>query len=714
MSTMSDTSLLLRRERSESRFRLAVDIGGTFTDAVLFDEESGEVTRDKILTTADDPSIGFLQCVDRLIARLGFDAAQLAFIVHGTTIATNALLERRGARVALLTTEGFRDVVEIGRQIRHELYDFQFDKPPPLVRRENCIGIPERVSHTGEILKPLDEDAVAAAVDLFRNAEIESVAICFLHAYRNPAHELRAAEIIRKKMPGVEISVSSEIAPEIREYWRASTAVTNAYVAPPVTRYLTRVASKLADGGVTVSPHVMQSSGGLMTLDQAKHRPVFLLESGPAAGVLAASFFAGHCGLKNAIAFDMGGTTAKMGVIENGSPRIVSDFEAGGIHGSGSGVSPGSGYPILAPSVDLVEVGAGGGSIAWRDAGGLMRVGPQSAGSHPGPVCYGLGGTEPTLTDANLILGRLSPDFFLGGEMTLDVTAARQSIEKRLATPFGMSITEAALGMLDIAKSTMAEAIRLVTVQRGMDPRDFTLVVTGGAGPAFANLLADDLQFPLVLVPPSPGTASALGMLVSEIGREARITHIGCIDHANPADANTVIAQLEERVRAALTSDNVSADAMSVSGYVEMRYVGQSWSIPLVLPNLEVSSDDLITLRTAFDHEHERLYGYAVPDDRVEIVNFGVRGIGRIPMPQMKDLPRGDHDGGHALKKRRPVVFRKHEEELCPVYDRRALLVGNVIAGPAILEEVDSSTIILPGYHGEVVAYGALQIKPLI
>lgn len=695
------------------RYRLAVDIGGTFTDAVLFDESSGEIARDKVLTTADEPSLGFLECISRLSAREKIKPEQFTTIVHGTTIATNALLERRGARVGLLITAGFRDIVEIGRQIRHDLYDLQLDKPMPLVSRELCIEVRERVNYAGDIVLDLDDEAVDAAAEEFLAAGVESIAICFLHAYRNPLNEQRAAAALKRRMPDIEISVSSDIAPEIREYWRASTAVTNAYVAPCVTGYLGRLADQIKKAGITVTPHIMQSSGGLMSIEQAKRRPIFLLESGPAAGVISAAYFARLCRLENAIAFDMGGTTAKMGVIEGGTPRVVPEFEAGGVHGTGSGVAPGSGYPILAPTVDLVEVGAGGGSLAWIDAGGLMRVGPKSASSKPGPACYGRGGTEPTLTDANLILGRLSPDFFLGGEMMLDRAAARRAIEERVALPLGISVEEAALGMLDIAVSHMSEVIRLVTVQRGLDPRDFALVATGGAGPAVANLLAAELQLPKILVPPSPGTASAFGMLVSEMRHEMRTTQIVALDVLDPVELSTIFEKLEERVLAAFFEDGINQEETSLSYYVEMRYVGQSWTIPIQVIKTNLSTiDDIKSLRQGFDQEHQRLYGYNVPEDHLEIVNFGALGVAQVPRPRLRNLECGSRDAGHALKTRRDVVFRGYPRSDCAVYDRRELLSGNVILGPAIIEEVDSTTVLLPHYEAEVVDHGVLLIRP--
>ena len=382
----------------------------------MIDEDTGALTIDKVSTTPADLSEGVDASFERLKDRARFQPDELRYLIHASTVASNALLQRTGARAGLLVTAGFRDILEIARQIRYELYNLQTEKPRPLIPRELCVEVPERLDHRGEVLVPLDEQALVRAVETLRAEKLDSIAVCFLHSYRNPAHEQRAGEIIEQICPGLPVSISSEIAPEIREYWRASTAVTNAYVAPAVSSYLDAIEQKMSARGVTTGLHIMQSSGGVMTVASAKKRPVTMLESGPAAGVIAAAFFAELTGFGDAISFDMGGTTAKVGLILDGKPRVVSEFEAGGVAGSGSGIAKGSGYPILVPVMDLVEVGAGGGSIAWIDAGGLMRVGPKSAGADPGPGCYGKGGREPTVTNANLTLGRLNADYFLGGE----------------------------------------------------------------------------------------------------------------------------------------------------------------------------------------------------------------------------------------------------------------------------------------------------------
>ena len=694
-----------------SHFRLAVDIGGTITDAVLFNENTGQVHTDKVLTTQNDLSQGFVSCFRRFRERSISDPEYIRYIVHGTTVATNALLERRGARVGLLSTQGFRDVLEIGRQIRHELYNLQTDKPVPLIPREWSLEIPERLNHNGEVLVPLDETAVISAVEYLHQENVDSFAVCFLHSYRNSRHERRTKELILSVLPDASVSLSVDIAPEIREYWRASTTVTNAYIAPAVTNYLEKVEKRLTANNILIKPHIMQSSGGLMAIDHAKEKPVLLLESGPAAGVIAGAFFAEVAGFKDVITFDMGGTTAKMGLVIGGQPRLEPEFEAGGLSGTGAGLSTASGYPILAPTIDLVEVGAGGGSIAWVDAGGLLRVGPRSAGATPGPVCYGLGGEKPTVTDANLILGRLNPNFFLGGEIELDLEASMTAMEENCANRLGISVTDAAMGVLDIANATMAEMIRLVTVQRGLDPREFSLVTTGGAGPAHANLLADELGIPTVVIPPSPGTASALGMLVSDMRHEFRVTQIQPLDSACIEEINKALTDFRERGCQALQSEGVNSERIYFECYLDLRYVGQSWNIPVGI------SDDLLTrnaldgTRDKFHRYHEQLYGYCVMDEPVEIVNIALRAVGIVPKPVLRKSENGCISSEHAKKGSRSVLFRGDQAIDCSVYDRYLLKRNNIVQGPAIIEEVDSTTVLLPGYQAEIVDYGVVVIN---
>ena len=484
--------------------------------------------------------------------------------MHATTVATNAIIEGKTARGGFVTTEGFRDLLEIARQVRPTLYDTLFEKPRPLVPRDRAVEVRERLGPAGEVLVELDDESVRAAAEILARAGVESVAVCLLHAYVNPEHERRVGAILAEELPGVPVSLSSEVAPEFREYLRASTTVINAAIRPVVGRYLERIEGRLADAGVTAKLLVMQSSGGVFGSDAAARRPVFMVESGPAAGVIAAAHLGETIERPDILSFDMGGTTAKVGLIQDGQPSVTKDYNVGGHAGAGIGQMSLSGYPVRTPVVDLVEIGAGGGSIAWVDSGGLLRVGPQSAGADPGPVCYGGGGTEPTVTDANVVLGRLNPDFFLGGEMRLDVDAARAAIEERLGGPLGLSVTEAAYGIVEIANAAMVNALHLISVQRGYDPRDFLLVAFGGAGPVHANAIAREAQMPTVLVPPSPGIFSATGLLTTDLKRDAATTVMRRADEANEAELDALFAELEKAGAEELAAEGLAARSRRV------------------------------------------------------------------------------------------------------------------------------------------------------
>ncbi|HEX3290438.1 MAG TPA: hydantoinase/oxoprolinase family protein, partial [Gaiella sp.] len=571
-----------------------IDIGGTFTDATLIDEESGAASIAKVLSTPADPSEGFMHAFRRALGEQ--DAAGVRFVVHATTVATNAIIEGKTARGGFVTTEGFRDLLEIARQVRPTLYDTLFEKPRPLVPRDRAVEVRERLGPAGEVLVELDDESVRAAADVLAHAGVESVAVCLLHAYVNPEHERRVGEILAEELPGVPVSLSSDVAPEFREYLRASTTVINAAIRPVVGRYLERIEGRLAEAGVTAKLLVMQSSGGVFGSDAAARRPVFMVESGPAAGVIAAAHLGEMIERPDILSFDMGGTTAKVGLIQDGQPSVTKDYNVGGHAGAGIGQMSLSGYPVRTPVVDLVEIGAGGGSIAWVDSGGLLRVGPQSAGADPGPVCYGGGGTEPTVTDANVVLGRLNPDFFLGGEMRLDVEAARAAIE-RLTGPLRLAVTEAAYGIVEIANAAMVNALHLISVQRGYDPRDFLLVAFGGAGPVHANAIAREAQMPAVLVPPSPGIFSATGLLTTDLKRDAATTVMRRADEAREAELDALFGELERTGTEELAAEGLGRDRVEFQRKLDVRYVGQSFE--LTIP----AGPDLLE---RFHAQHER------------------------------------------------------------------------------------------------------------
>jgi N-methylhydantoinase A len=672
------------RLKPRHRARVAIDIGGTFTDATLVDEESGVATIAKVLTTPDDPSEGFMRAFERALGDL--DAARVGSVVHATTVATNAIIEGKIARSGFVTTEGFRDLLEIARQVRPTLYDTQFTKTPPLVPRDRAVAVRERLGPAGEVLVELDDASVREAAAVLAREKVESVAVCLLHSYVNPEHERRIGEILAEELPGVPVSLSSDVAPEFREYLRASTTVINAVVRPVVERYLGRIEARLAEAGVEAKLLVMQSSGGVFGSAAAARKPVFMVESGPAAGVIASAHLGATVGIPDILSFDMGGTTAKVGLVQDGEPSVTKDYNVGGHAGAGIGRMSLSGYPVRTPVVDLVEIGAGGGSIAWVDSGGLLRVGPQSAGADPGPVCYGRGGTEPTVTDANVVLGRLNPAYFLGGEMALDVDAAHGAIE-RLAGSLGLSVTQAAYGIVEIANAAMVNALHLISVQRGYDPRDFVLVAFGGAGPVHANAIAREAEMPRLLVPPSPGIFSATGLLTTDLKRDAATTMMRRADEIEAAELDDVFERLERAGAGELLGEGLPRDRIEFVRALDMRYVGQSYE--LTLP----AGDDLVE---RFHAHHERVYGFAAPAEPVEIVSVRLTSVGRIAKPPARTLARGEAPD---VKATRPVYFAEADGFVdCPVYGREALPAGATLSGPVVVEELDSTTVVHPGY----------------
>ena len=694
-------------------YRLGIDIGGTFTDAVLLNEETGEARTGKVPTTPDDLSRGFLNAVKRILSDGGVSPKDIEYLVHATTIATNSIIEGKIARTGFVTTDGFRDMLEIARQIRPSLYDLQFEKPPPLVPRYLAFGVPERLDARGEVLVPLDEEAVRDVARTLKSEGVEAIAVCFLHSYINPDHEQRAGKILAHEFPEAIISLSSDVAPEFREYFRASTTVINAAISPVVAQYLRSIEDRLRSDGLTAELLVMQSSGGVLTFEAARDKPVFMVESGPAAGAVAAAYLGVALGHPNVLSFDMGGTTAKTCLIQGGAPNVTKDYQVGGEAGRGSGAFGGaSGYPIRTPVIDLAEIGAGGGSIAWVDSGGVLRVGPQSAGAAPGPVCYAQGGDEPTITDANLVLGRLNPDYFLGGEIALDVDAAHRAIEERCARPLGMGLEEAAHGIVEIANAAMVNALRLVSVRRGHDPRDFVLVAFGGAGPVHANRIAAESDVPTVLVPTSPGIFSATGLLVTDLKHDYSVTMIQRTEELDADATEQAFARMLEMGRGALARESMPPEEMSFERAADMRYYGQSFELTIPLPDQPLMGDALTEVQQAFHREHEQAYGFAAKDEPIELVNLRVTATGNIVKPALRRLDRSGDDAAEALTGRREVYFEETGGRTdCPIYNRYALSASAEVPGPAIVEERDSTTVLHPGYVARVDDYGNLLIR---
>jgi N-methylhydantoinase A len=699
--------------------RIGIDIGGTFTDAALVDGETGAVRVVKVLTTPEDPAKGFMTALERGLAECAAGGRDVAAVVHATTVATNAIIEGKTARVGMLVTRGFRDILEIGRQIRSRLYDVHLQKPAPLVPRRFSLEVGERLDHEGRVLTPLDLDEVRRAARRLRAEGVEAVVVCLLHSYLNPAHERAVAAVLREEVPDAFLSVSSDVCPEFREYLRASTAAVNAAVMPIVSRYVDALESRLHALGAVAPFYVMQSNGGVMTSASAKARPVYakarpvyMVESGPAAGVIAAGAIAAPYGHRNVMSFDMGGTTAKVGLIQDGRLRLSTEIEVGAQSVTPLGEGRGGGYPIRTPVIDLVEVGAGGGSEAWIDAGGALRVGPRSAGARPGPACYGRGGDTPTITDANLVLRRLNPAFFLGGEMTLDAEAARRAIADRVAAPLALDPVAAAAGIVEIANAHMIGAMRLVSVQRGYDPRDFVLVAFGGAGPLHANALARELGIPTVLVPPNPGIASAVGMLMTDLRHEFVTTRRMRLDTLTPAALEALFADFVAEGEARLDRDGVPVSDRRMLRSVDLRYHGQSFELSITVPPGTLTAADVARLRAEFDAAHERAYGYAAPEDTVELVNVRLAAIGMTPRPRWVPLREGSRHPDGALNGRREVWFAEIGGwRKTSVFDRAKLLGGNVITGPAIIEGHDASTLVHPGWEATVDQHANLVLR---
>jgi N-methylhydantoinase A len=696
------------------RFRLGVDVGGTFTDAVLISEETGEINIAKVPSTPRDPSIGFLAAVNQILSKANTQAPNISYLVHGTTVATNALIEGKSPKTAFITTEGFRDLLEIGRQIRPSLYDIHFEKLKPLVPRDLCFEVPERLDATGKVLLELDESRMAEIAQKLEKQNIRSAAICFLHSYVNPSHEERAEQILRKHAPNAVLSVSSSICPEFREYFRASTTVVNACVKPVVANYLEGIETQLKKQETKAELLIMQSNGGVLTFEQAADRPVYMVESGPAAGVIAANFIAGNLGFTDVVSFDMGGTTAKAGLILDGRPKITKEYEVGAEARPGAGQSRGSGYPIRTPVIDLVEIGAGGGSIAWVDPGEVLRVGPQSAGADPGPICYRLGGKQPTITDANLVMGRINPRYFLGGEMDLDLEGATEGIRMRCAEPLGLDTIAAANGIVEIANTAMVNALRLTTVRRGYDPRALVMVAFGGAGPLHANRLCAEMQIPKLIVPLSPGTASALGLLTTDVKHEFSRTRIMRGDSADSAAINKIFSSMEEAGGKLLRKEGIPAERISFLREIEMRYKGQSSELAVICRGGTLNAESLARLCAQFHEEYERAYGRGYPAEIVELVNYRVTAVGAIPSPPVRKISHSGLTAGQAKKGERPVYF--HESNgftKTSVYDRYKLEAGHHITGPAVVEEMDSNTLIHPHFQADVDGFGNLLISPV-
>ena len=679
--------------------RLGVDIGGTFTD-IVFLAGDGSVRVRKIASTPHDFSEAVLEGSKLGMEEAGLTTDSISEVSHGFTVATNAILEGTGVRTALITTEGFKDVLELSRIRTPRLYDLYYKKPSPLVERKLRFGVKERVTFQGEIRIPLDMSDVETVLEQIVSEGVKSVAISLLHSYANSKHEEMIADFIRKKAPDITLSVSSELLPEMREYERTSTAVINAYVRPTVESYLTHLGEEFANRGVTVPIKVMQSNGGLSTVESAAEKPMYCIESGPAAGVVGAFHLGKKLGVLNVMTLDMGGTTAKASIIEDNELLLAPEYEVGGGMSIGHRLLKGSGYILRVPSIDIAEVGAGGGSIAWVDQGGSLQVGPSSSGAVPGPVCYMKGGTEPTVTDANVSLGYLNPEYLLGGAFPIDSEAAKRALVDRIGIPLGLSEMEAAHGVHMVANSNMGRALRSVSSERGRDPRKFTLVAFGGGGPIHASGLADMLGVSKIIIPPFPGVFSAFGLLFADVEHHFVRTYFKSFNELDLNAANGILTDLLESGKGLLTEEGFDKDRQQIVTQIDMKYVGQTTELTVNHSITEFSKTSLESLGEAFEKEHEKTYGYRANGD-FQLVNIRViaRGLAiqnRVP-DQIQLMTTSGGDLGE-----RQVYFGKDIGWVQTPLTSRQSLDTSAQDGPLVIEEYDSTTIVPPGWTAKI------------
>ena len=693
-----------------TRYRVGVDIGGTFTD-IVFLGENGERLTKKVSSTVDNYATAIVDGLAELMRERDLDPAEIVELLHGTTVASNAILELKGARTGLITTKGFRDVLEIRTLRMPRLYDLSWTKPPPLVERHLRLEVDERINAKSEVERPLADADAACAIEKLIAQGVEVIAVCLIHSYLNPVHERLVKQVAERIAPDVTLCISSEVSPEIKEYERTSTTVINAYVRPVVEKYLSSLTAELARTGVNAPLLLMQSNGGLTTAKAAAVTPMNIIESGPAAGVVGVQALTRQIGISKAISFDMGGTTAKASIIEDGSFSRALEYSVGGGVMIGSRLLSGAGYALKVPAIDLAEVGAGGGSIIWIDAGGALQIGPHSAGASPGPVCYELGGTEPTLTDANVVLGYINPEHLVGGALKLNAAKARSAIAKAIARPLGMTVEEAAWGAHLIAASNMIRAIKAVSSERGRDPRDYTLVAFGGNGPLFAAVMAEALMIRRVVIPPSAGVFSSYGLLYSEVAYHFTKTKKALLKAIDPVEISAILEELEHEAETRLAEDGFARDRIVLERAAALHYQGQSFELEVPVPDGAIDRAGLAALDEAFGVEHERTYGHrAGIEEPVELVTLKVVGRG-VP-----DVPRAALAAGAALPEgvviaeplRRAYFGPAHGWRDADVVNRADLAEPR--PGPCIVEEYDSTCVVPPGSSATLDRYGNILI----
>lgn len=679
-------------------FRIGIDVGGTFTDVTLLDADTGKYYTYKLSSTLKDQSVAIADGTKETLELYGVPVEEIEYFGHGTTVATNMIIERKGAKTALITTRGFRDLLEIGRQVRPSLYNIFEDKPETLIRRALRKEADERVMSDGTVLKEIRSDEIREIVKELKAQKVESVAVCFLFSFLNPQNEMAAEEIIRKEWPEAYISISSRILPEFREFERLSTTVINSYLGPRMKMYINNLQKRIKEIGIAVEPYITQSNGGVMSIGSTVETPVQTALSGPSAGVMGAIYVAGKAGYKNIITYDMGGTSTDVSLVNDGVAEYTTKRKVCGL-------------PSGVPMIDVHAVGAGGGSIAYIDNAGALKVGPESAGASPGPAAYGLGNEQPVVTDANLVLGRINPEYVLGGRLKINAGLSEAAVESKLAKAMEMTPEQAAQGVIRVVNSNMARAIRVITVEKGYNPSDFILVAYGGAGPLHAVELAQEMGIGTVLIPPAPGALCALGLLTADIKKSYVKTALLAWEEATPRKVNELVNSLMDQGKEWLASEHVQKDRQKFHNIAEMRYVGQNYELQIEIPEVEITESDIVKMKKDFFLAHEMNYGYYNPDAPVQFVNFRSEAIGLVTKPELSELECEMSDPKEAVISRRNVYFENTGRIECPVYGREKLGKCARVEGPCIIEQMDSTTVIPPDTWFEIDKYGNLIVK---
>ena len=679
-------------------YRIGIDVGGTFTDVTLLNSETGRYYTYKLSSTLQDQSLAIANGTKETLELYGVPVSEIEYFGHGTTVATNMIIERKGAKTALITTKGFRDLLEIGRQTRPSLYNIMEDKPETLVKRSLRKEISERVTAKGDILRDVDRNEVRAVLKELKEQGVESIAVCFLFSFLNSRNEKIVEECIKEVWPEAYYSVSSTILPEFREFERLSTTVINSYLGPRMKMYIHNLRQRIKEVGVTVEPYITQSNGGVMSISSTIQTPVQTALSGPSAGVMGAVYIAEAAGFKDIITYDMGGTSTDVSLVKDGIAEYTTKRKVCGL-------------PSGVPMIDVHAVGAGGGSIAQIDNAGALKVGPESAGANPGPAAYGLGNENPVVTDANLVLGRINPHYVLGGRLKIDAELSKKAVKKKIADPMGIGTEEAALGIVKVVNSNMARAIRVITVEKGHNPSDFTLVAYGGAGPLHAVHLAQEMGIRTVLIPPAPGALCALGLLTADIKKSYVRTAIASYDEMTPEQINAVMSSLRDEGSAWLDSEKVPSERRKFHGIAEMRYVGQNYELQVEIPTENITASDIEKMKQDFFVAHEKNYGYYNPNAPVQFVNFRCEATGIVKKPNLAELETTLDDPSKAEIGRRVVHFEESGAVDCPVYDRAKFGRAERVNGPCIIEQMDSTTVVPPNTWFSIDKFGNLIIR---